>query len=229
MKKIHRHFEDELEALSEKVQRLGGLAEEAIRKSVASLLDRDSNLAREVIDGDEEADRLELEIDHVCMEILARHQPIAKDLRFVTTALKITPDLERIADLAANLALRAIELNEEPRLAEVVDIPVMAERARGMLRGALDAFAQGDAQAARRIISLDDELDKWMEHTFRVMVTHMLEKPQNITRCLRHTMAAKNLERMGDQVTNVCEMIVYMVEGRMIRHMGDAGLEQHPT
>lgn len=225
MEKIHRHFEDELEEMREKLVRLGGMAEEAIRKAVKALLERNAVLAREVVDEDEAVDRLELAIDQCCTDILARHQPIARDLRLITTALKITPDIERIADLATNIAERTIELAEEPPLRNVVDIPVMAERASTMLRQALDSFVKGDAELARSVILLDDDLDAWMDHTFRVMVTHMLEDPKNITRALRHVIVAKNLERIGDQVTNVCEMVVYMVEGRVIKHMGEEGLE----
>ena len=221
---MHRHFEDELETLSEKVIRLGGFADEAIGKALAALMDRDTEGAKKVIAADEEADRLEIEIDLLAMEILARHQPIAGDLRFVTTAMKITPDLERIADLAAQVAERAIELNDEPRLAAVIDLPAMAARARLMLRKALDAFVQRDAGLAREVLVLDDELDRRMDQAFRVLLTLMLENAKVITRALRLMMVAKALERMGDQVTNVAEMIVYMAEARVIKHMGDQGI-----
>lgn len=224
MEKIHRHFEDELAQLSEKVVRLGAFADEAIGRGVQALMDRDSDLARRVIAEDEEADRLEIEIDLLCAEILARHQPIAGDLRFVTTAMKITPDLERIADLAAHVAKRALELNDEPRLEAVIDIPAMAAHARGMLRKALEAFVRRDAALAREVLGLDDVLDRHMDQSFRVLLTLMLENARVITRALRLMMVAKDFERMGDQVTNVAEMIVYMAEGRVIKHMGDQGL-----
>lgn len=221
---MHRHFEDELALLADKVLRLGGFAEDAIGRGIQALMDRDSELARKVMSDDEQADRLEIEIDLLCAEILARHQPMASDLRFVMTAIKITPDLERIADLAAHVAERALELNDEPRLEAVIDLPAMASRSRAMLRKALDAFVRRDAAMAREVLAMDEDLDRRMDQAFRVLLTLMLENPKVITRALRLGIVAKYFERMGDQVTNVAEMIVYMAEGRMIRHMGEGGL-----
>jgi phosphate transport system protein len=218
MEKTVPPLHDQLRQLSEKILRLGGLVEQAIGLSVRSLVERDSHLAQEVVDGDTIIDSLELEIDDLCIEILARHQPMARDLRFITTAMKITPDLERMADHAANIAERAIELNEEPPLAAVVDIPFMAQRAQEMLRGALDSFVRADAQAARAVIQLDDELDRRMEQIFRVLLSHMMENPSTITRALRYTFIAKYFERIGDQATNICEQIVFMAEARVIKH-----------
>lgn len=215
---VHRHFEDQLEELQDKILRLGGFAESAIGRATTALMERDTRKAREVVDADDEADELETEIDQLCLEILARHQPVGKDLRFLTTALKVTPDLERIADLAASIATRTIEMNEEPRPETLMNVPLMAERAQLMLRRALDAFVARDAHAAKEVIALDRELNSWMEQTFRVSVTFMLEEPRMLTRALRLMMVAKSLERIGDQVTNVCEMIVYMAKGEVIRH-----------
>jgi len=217
MDKTH-NFEKLLSMLSEKVLRLGGLVEEAIGKAVRSLVDRDSDLARQVSAGDREIDKLELEIDDLCLEILARHQPMARDLRFITTAMKITPDLERIADHAVNISERAIELNEEPPLRAQVDIPRMASRARQMVRGALDAFVRQDAQAAWSVIKMDDELDQRMEQVFRALLSHMIENPRTISRALRMTFVAKYFERIGDQATNISEQVVFMSEARVIKH-----------
>jgi len=212
------HFHEQLELLAEKILRLGGMAEEAIGMSVRALVERDSDLARQVIEGDQEVDRLELEIDEMCMELLARNQPMARDLRFITTAMKITPDLERVADHAGNIAERAIELNSEPPLDALVDIPQLATRAQEMIRGALDAFVRGDAGAARAVIAMDDEVDRRMEQIFRILLSHMLEQPESVSRALRLTFIAKYFERIGDQATNIAELIVYMAEARVIKH-----------
>ncbi len=225
MEKLHRHFVDQLELLREKLLRLGGMVEEAIEKSVRALVERRDDLAREVIEGDERIDRLELEIDELCIELLALHQPMARDLRFVATAMKVTPDLERIADHAVNISERALELNREPPLKAVIDMPWMARRAQEMVHGALDAFVREDAEAARRVILLDDALDRRMEQVFRELLSHMIEDPRTISRALRLTFVAKYFERIGDQATNVCEQVIYMTEARVVKHMPFAGAD----
>jgi phosphate transport system protein len=218
MERSTTHFEQQLSEIAEKLLRLGGLAEEAIGRSVRALVERDSQLAKEVIHGDVEVDRLELELDHLCIETLARHQPMARDLRFITTAMKITSDLERIADHAVNISERAMELNNEPPLRALVDIPLMAGRAQEMVRGALDAFVREDAEAARSVIAMDDDLDRRMELIFRVLLSHMIEDTRTITRALRLTFVAKYFERIGDMATNICEQVVYMSEARVVKH-----------
>jgi len=226
MEPLHRHFEQEIETLRETILRLGGLVEEAIGRALIALVQRDDAVARAVVEADNAVDRLELQIDGHCMEILALHQPFARDLRFVTTAMKITTDLERIADLAVNMCERATELNREPQLKPFIDIPLMGQRAQEMVRGALNAFVRQDALAARQVIAMDDELDARMEQIFRELVSYMLERPDSITRALRLTFVAKYLERMGDQATNICEQVVYMVEGQVIKHPGVAGVRR---
>ncbi len=216
--KQQTHFHEQLEQLQQKILRLGGMVEEAIGKSVRALTERDSELGRQVLEGDRAIDAIELEIDEDCMELLARNQPMARDLRLITTAMKITPDLERIADHAVNISERAIELNEEPPLAALVDIPEMARRAQTMVRGALDAFVRSDAGAAREVIRMDDDMDARMEQVFRVLLSHMLENPQTVSRSLRLTFVAKYFERIADQATNICELVIYAVEARVIKH-----------
>ena len=171
-----------------------------------------------MIPKDAEIDRVELEVDRLCMEALALQQPLARDLRFITTGMKITTDLERIGDLAVNISERAIELNEESQLKPFIDIPLMARRAQGMVRGSLDAFVRRDAAAARAIIAMDDDLDRRMEQVFRELLSYMIERPDAITRALRLTFVAKYFERIGDQATNVREQVVYMCEGQVIKH-----------
>jgi phosphate transport system protein len=231
MEKLQRHFQEQLDDLAEKVLVMGGLVEEAIGNTVSALVNRNSVLAKRVVLDDEAIDRFDLEIDQVGMEILGLHQPVARDLRFVVTAMKITNDLERIADLCTNVAERALELNEEPQLKPFIDIPMMARRAQQMVRGALDAFVQRDAAAARAVIDMDDELDERMEQVFRELLSYMIEDPKTITRALRLMFVAKYFERMGDQATNIGEQIVFMAEGRVIKHpalTADKGPDARP-
>ncbi|UCF67096.1 MAG: phosphate signaling complex protein PhoU [Acidobacteriota bacterium] len=215
---MERHFEHDLETLSARLQQLGGMVEEAIGRSIEALVNRDAELARSVIRDDERVDQLELTIDQLAMQIFARYQLAARDLRFVATAIKITPDLERIGDHAVNVCERALELLEEPPLKPLIDLPLMARRAQEMLRRALDAFVNHDADEARAVIMMDDELDQRMESIFRELLSYMMDDHRTISRALRLTFLAKYFERIGDQATNIAEMIVYMVEGRVIKH-----------
>jgi len=226
MERTQHKFQEQLERLSELLLKLGGLVEQAIGMSVQSLVERNSELAQRTIAEDAEIDALELEIDELCMELLALQQPMARDLRFITTAMKITPDLERIGDHAVNISERALELNEEPPLQAMVDLPLMATRAQEMVRGALDAFVRRDAATAWSVIRMDDELDRRMEQTFRVLLSHMIEDPRTISRALRTTFVAKYFERIGDQATNICEQVVFMAEGRVIKHTMNAAPER---
>ena len=218
MEKLQRNFQEQLDVLAEKILVMGGLVEEAIGNCLSALVERNSVLAKRIMLDDERVDKLDLEIDQLGMEILGLHQPVARDLRFVITGMKITNDLERIADLATNVADRAIELNDEPQLKPFIDLPLMARRAQQMVRAALDAFVKRDAASARAVIAMDDELDRRMEQIFRELLSFMIEDPKTTTRALRLMFVAKYFERMGDQATNIGEQIVFMTEGRLIRH-----------
>ncbi len=211
-------WHERLDILSEMILRLGGLVERAIDRSVASLVQRDPELARQVIEEDSEIDRLELEIDELCLELLALQQPMARDLRFIATAMKITPDLERMGDHAVNISQRSLELCEEPPFRALVDVPLMAQRAQEMVRGALDAFVKRSAERAWEVIRMDDELDRRMEQTFRILTSHMLEDPRVISRAIRLTFVAKYFERIGDQATNMCEQVIFMCEAKVVKH-----------
>lgn len=215
---MERTFEHQLEALADTIQRMGGLVEQAIDLSVQALVDRDAALARKVIESDREIDQLELDADKLAMQILARYQVAARDLRFVTTAMKILPELERMGDQAVNTAERCLELLKEPPLKPLIDLPKMAQRSREMVQGSLDAFVARDADRARAVIALDDELDHRTESIFRELVSYMMEDPRTITRSIRLTFVAKYFERIGDQATNVAEQVIYMVEGTVVRH-----------
>ena len=215
---MERTFETQLEELAGIIHRVGGLVEQAIGRSVDALAKRDEQLARQVIADDQQIDQLELEGDRLAMHILARYQFAARDLRFVTTAMKILSEIERTGDQAVNTAERALELLAEPPLKPLLALPRMAQRAQEMLRLVLDAFVSHHADNARQVIALDDELDHRTESIFRELVSYMIEDPRTITRSIRLTFVAKYFERIGDQATNVAEQVIYMVEGTVVRH-----------
>src|SRR6266481_2722213 len=174
-----------------------------------------------LLGGDDDIDRLEVEIDRMCIDILALRQPAARDLRFVIAVAKATPILERIADHACNIARAAIELNDEPQLNSYTDLQRMSERASAMLRSALDAFTSGDAQAARAVIIRDDEVDKLYNRLFHELIDMMVNNSATTKRAARLMFVAKHIERIGDYVTDICELTVYMAEAAVIKHSGD--------
>jgi phosphate transport system protein len=217
---IHRRLDDELDVLRDRLLLLGGEAETAVQKAIYALAERDSAAAREVLRDDDRIDRLELEIDRLCIDVLALRQPAARDLRFVVSVAKITPILERIADHACNIARAAIDLNDEPQLKPYVDLPRMADSASRQLRAALDAFTHGDAAAARALIADDDEIDEMYARVFSDLIRLMASDPTTTTRAARLLFVAKHLERIGDYVTDICELTVYMTEAAFIKHGG---------
>ena len=214
----HRRLDDELDVLRDRLLVLGGEAEGALGRAVYALTERDSEAAREVLDGDDRIDQLEVEIDRLCIDVLALRQPAARDLRFVISVAKITPILERMADHACNIARAALDLNDQPQLKYNPNLPRMAEVAAGMLRAALDAFTKGDATAARRVIEQDDEIDAMYERLFNDLIELMAEEPAAARRAARLLFVAKHLERVADYVTDICELTVYMAEAAFIKH-----------
>jgi phosphate transport system protein len=211
-----RHFDRDIEHLKELLLRMGAMVEDAISDSIRALIERDSALAERVMASDDAIDEMELEIDQHTIELIAKMQPAAVDLRFVATAMKINPELERIADLAVDVCERAVELNREPLLKPIIArLPTMAQ---DMVRHALDAFVRRDAALARQVIARDDEVDALTEQSFRELLTYMLEDSRNISRAIRLTFCGKYFERMADAATNICEMVVYLVEGKVIKH-----------
>ena len=215
---MQRHFDKDIEELKDLFLRMGAMVEDSIMQSIRALQERDTALAEEVIRNDDRIDQMELEIDRRTLELIAKMQPTAVDLRFVATMMKITPELERIADLAQDVCERALELNREPQLKPLMTIPRLALDAQTMVRQALDAFVRGDATLAREVIARDDNVDLETEQSFRELLTYMLEDPRNISRAIRLTFIGKYFERMADAATNICEMVVYLVEGKMIKH-----------
>jgi phosphate transport system protein len=215
---MERHFDRDMGLLKERLLEMGGAVEQTIASASRALLERDSELARKIILEDDRIDRRELEIDEAIVELLSRMAPVARDLRLVVAISRITPELERIADLSVDVAERALELNREPPLKPLVDIPRMATIAGEMLRASLDAFVRNDVTLAQATIIRDDEVDALMESVFRELLTYMMENPKNISRAIRLTFVAKYFERIADSATNICEQVVFEVEGRVLKH-----------
>jgi phosphate transport system protein len=218
-----RHFDEELADLKTKLLRMAGQAEDQIDQALTALVTRDSALARQVIERDHQVNELDVEIDEESIRLLALHQPAARDLRLVTTAMKIATELERISDLAENVCERAIELNEEPQLKPYIDIPMMGNLARMMVKQSIDAFVKDDSTLARKVLTDDDFVDNLMEQLFRELLSFMLEDTRTISRAIRLSFIAKYLERMADHATNIAELVVYLVEGKIIRHTTPSG------
>jgi phosphate transport system protein len=215
---MQRHFHEELDGLKQTLLAMGALVEDQIRRVMRALVERDSDLAQNVIDRDREVNAYDVEVDEKCVELLALHQPTAGDLRFITTAMKIVTDLERIGDQAVNIAQRAIELNQEPQLKPYIDLPRMAEKAQRMVKEALDAFVARDTELARQVCAKDEEVDGIKEQVFRELLTYMMSDPKTIPRAIRLMLVSRFLERVADHATNIAEMVVYMVESKMVRH-----------
>ncbi len=211
--------EEELRRLKDMLLKMASLVEQSIKKAVKSLTDRDSTLAHQVINEDQVINTYDVKIDEECIRLLALKQPMGKDLRFITTAMKITTDLERIADNAVNIAERALELNEEPLLKPYIDIPRMREIAQGMVRDAIKAFVEEDKHLAMDVIMRDDEVDDLNEMVLQELMFIMTQDPSTVSRAMKISYVSKYLERIGDHATNIAEMVIYMVEGKIIRHM----------
>ncbi len=218
MAETHRRLDDELASLRDRVLLLGGEAEEALERAMHALMERDSEAARRVLKNDDAIDQLEVEIDRLCIDVLALRQPAARDLRFVVAVAKITPILERIADHACNIARAAIDLNDEPELKPYINLPGMAEKASEMLRAALNAFTEGDAADARGIIEADEVVDEMYDKIFHGLIDLMMTDPTTTSRAARLLFVAKHIERIGDYVTDICELTVYMAEAAFIKH-----------
>jgi phosphate transport system protein len=210
--------EQDIEKLKELILKMGAFVEDAIRKSVTALVERDRELAISVIDGDAIVNNYDVEIEEECIRFLAIWQPTGSNLRIVTTAIKIITDLERMGDLAVDLCERAIELQDEPPLKPYIDIPRMAEAAQKMLKDSLDAFVNRDADLAVKVCSSDDFVDNLNHQIFNELLVYMLKDPKNISRAVRLSYITKYLERIADHATNIAEMVVYMVKGKVIRH-----------
>jgi len=213
-----KQFDTELNDIREKLLEMGGKVESMLANAMQSLVERDTELAEKTIAFDHEINRLEMVIDEKCLEGLARRQPAARDLRFITLALKIVTDLERIGDQCANIAKRAKELNQEPSLKPYIDMPRMAQAASDMVTEALDAFVRGDEALAIKVCEDDQFVDDLNEQIQRELLTFMMGDPSTITRAIKINHVSKCLERIADHATNVAEMVIFMVKGKDIRH-----------
>lgn len=214
-----RQYEEELSDLRQNILTMGGLVEKQISNAIYALVNRDRALAETTIAKDTEVNGLDVAIDDLCLKLLALRQPAGRDLRFITTALKITTDLERIGDRAVSISERAIELGNEPPLKPYIDIPRMADISLAMLRSSLDAFVREDPELALSVCRSDDEVDKLNGQIFRELLSYMIEDPTTITRAMRILFVSKYLERIADHATNIAEMVVFMVKGQSIRHV----------
>ena len=218
------HFQEELEALQSRLLEMGGLAEERVRLAVESLVTRDVAAIEGVLGGDDPVNRLHVDVDNRCFLLLALQQPMAKDLRAIIAAVKINTDLERVGDLAVNIAEAATRYVTHPPVKPLMDIPIMAELAQAMLRDVLDAFVQHDVARAQQVLERDDQLDALKSQVFRELLTHMRQDPGVIEPALDLLLVSRHLERIGDHATNIAEDVIFMVSALDVRHHSpDAG------
>jgi phosphate transport system protein len=220
-----RHFQEELEQLKTRLLEMGGLAEEQVRIAIKGLVDRDLDHIDRVLTSDEPLNALHIEIDNRCFTLLALFQPMAADLRAIVAAVKINTDLERVGDLAVNIAEAARRYVQRPPVKKLIDIPRMAGIAQSMLRDALDAFVRRDMQLARQVLNEDDKLDDLKTQIFRELLTYMLQDPSTIEPSLELILISRHLERIGDHATNIAEDVIFIVSARDVRHHADMQAE----
>jgi phosphate transport system protein len=220
MERVFRHFQDDLDALKDRLLTMGGLAEERVRESVRGLVERDLGALEAVGSGDEPVNDLHMEVDDRCFKLLALHQPMAADLRVIVAAVKINTDLERVGDLAVNIAEAGRRYLQHPPVKPLIDIPRMGELAQKMLRDALDAFVRRDIALAEAVLAADDTLDALKTQIFRELLTYMLQAPATIEPALDLILIARHLERIGDHATNVAEDVIFILSARDVRHHG---------
>ena len=213
-----REYERELQEIRDGLLYLGALTERALERGAQALVERDSALAREIVREDEQIDRLDVDLEEKCIRLLALRQPAARDLRFITTAIKITGHLERIGDMAANIAEKVIILNDLPQIKPYVDLPRMVEISRGMIRKSLDAMVQENVELAKQVREEDTVIDQLNDQVFRELLTFMMEDPRKIQVCLYIMQISKSLERIADHAEGIADMVIYMVTGKSIRH-----------
>jgi phosphate transport system protein len=212
------HFQEELQALKSRLLEMGGLAEERVRAAVRALVQRDTEEIEDVLAGDDPINQLHVEIDDRCFKLLALYQPMAVDLRAIMSAIKINTDLERVGDLAVNIAESARRYLQHPPVKPLIDIPRMATIAQGMLRDALDTYVRRDTALAESVLHRDDDLDALKTQVFRELLTYMLQDPGTIEPSLNLILISRHLERIGDHATNIAEDVIFMVSARDVRH-----------
>jgi len=215
------HFQEELEQLKARLLEMGGLAEDRVRSAIRALVDRDPDLVDQVLAGDQPINQLHIEIDSRCFKMLALHQPMAVDLRAIVSGVKINTDLERVGDLAINIAEAGRRYLRHAPVKELIDISRMADIAQRMLRDALDAYVKRDLTLARHVLNQDDELDSLKTQVFRDLLNFMLQDPHTIEPALDLILVSRHLERIGDHATNIAEDVIFMVSARDVRHHAD--------
>jgi len=216
---IYKAFDMELRELKEKILLEGGLVERAIQDAINALLERRSEIAERVIENDDVVNAREVEIDEFCLKLLALRQPAARDLRLITTAIKINYDLERIGDLAVNICERVLELNKEPQLKPYIDIPTMSNIVQVMLKESLDAFVKEDVELALKVSREDERVDQLLDQVFRELLTYMMQDMRTISRATRVMFISKSLERIADHAVNIAELVIFLAQGKIIRHI----------
>jgi phosphate transport system protein len=215
---VHRHFDEELSTLKQKLITMAGLAESMIHKAIQSLIKRDESIFKQVYAEEKKVNLLEIEIDDLCLKLLALKQPMATDLRLITSAMKINSELERIGDMAVNITECASELIKRPPVKPYIDIPRMADLAQRLVRDSLDSFIRQDVNLARSVLTRDDEIDELKDQILRELVTFMIGDTSTIPRALQIVLVSRHLERIGDHATNIAEDVIYLVQGKDIRH-----------
>ena len=218
---MSKHLEREFEQLKKDILSLGARVEEAVHQSVKSISLRDAKLAQKVIDGDLAIDQREVEIEEDCLKVLALHQPVAIDLRFIVAVMKINNDLERIADLAVNIAERTVSLSQKPPLTASFDFPTMAGKVESMLRLCLDALVQTDPSRARQVLTADDEIDVIHRQMYDLVQSAILDQPSEINGLIQMLSVSRYLERIADHATNIAEDVIYLVQGEIVRHRSE--------
>ena len=219
------HFREELEALQGRLLEMGGLAEERVRAALQGLVSRDAALINKVLSGDEPINQLHIEVDNRCFRLLALHQPMATDLRAVVAAVKINTDLERVGDLAVNIAEASNRYIGHAPVKQLIDIPLMGDIAQAMLRDALDSFVKRDTDLAHRVLNEDDRLDSLKTQVFRDLLTHMLRDQATVEPSLDLILVSRHLERIGDHATNIAEDVIFMVSALDVRHQAPGATE----
>jgi phosphate transport system protein len=216
---MERHIDQELKELNKNILRMGALAEEAIYKSIEALKNRDKEMAKSVIDNDANIDKLELEVDEKCIDLIARYQPMAKDLRFITTGMKINAELERIADIAVDIAQRTLEIADKPLLKPLIDIPKLTAVAQNMVKMSIDAFVKGDTTLAKKVLLSDSEADQLRNVIQKELIEdYMVKDGTTAPRAVQLLLIARFLERICDHTTNIAEDVIYMVQAEVVKH-----------
>jgi len=218
MDRVVPHFQEELEALQSRLLEMGGLAEERVRACIDALESRDLGVVAQVMGGDEPINQLHIEVDNRCFRLLALYQPMATDLRAIVSAVKINTDLERVGDLAVNIAEAAQRYTTHPPVKKLIDIPTMGTIAQSMLRDALDAYVRRDTELAHAVLNADDQLDALKTQVFRDLLTYMLKDPATVEPALDLILISRHLERIGDHATNIAEDVIFMVSAQDVRH-----------